>query len=81
MGLRRMTVSGKIRFYGYRADFMPQFLTLRGRNALSGFRSSKLNAALQQARLKLSALSAEYWHFVSVSRALTAKESAILEPY
>jgi phosphoribosylformylglycinamidine synthase len=58
---------------------MLRTLSLRGRNALSEFRSNKLNAALQQARLKLSALSAEYWHFVSVSRALTPDESAILE--
>ena len=77
-GLRQQPVSGKIRFYGYRADFMPQILSLRGRNALSEFRSRKLAAARQQARLKLSALSAEYWHFVAVSRALTGEENAVL---
>ena len=58
---------------------MPQFLSLRGRNALSEFRSRKLNAALQQAGLNLSAISAEYWHFVSVTRALEAGELAVLE--
>ena len=77
-GLRQQPVSGKIRFYGYRADFMPQILSLRGRNALSEFRSRKLAAARQQARLHLSALSAEYWHFVAVSRALTGEENAVL---
>ncbi len=58
---------------------MPQFLSLRGRNALSEFRLSKLNQALQQAHLKLSGISAEFRHFVSATRALTHAENAILE--
>jgi phosphoribosylformylglycinamidine synthase len=58
---------------------MPQFLSLRGRNALSEFRLSKLNQVLQQAHLKLSGISAEFWHFVSAARVLTNAENAILE--
>ncbi len=54
-------------------------LSLRGRNALSGFRIRKLNDALQNAHLKLSGISAEHWHFVSVCRALTPTERAALE--
>jgi phosphoribosylformylglycinamidine synthase len=58
---------------------MPQVLRLRGRNALSEFRSSKLNHALQQFQLKRVGIGAEYWHFASVSRALSRDERAILE--
>ena len=58
---------------------MPQFLSLRGRNALSEFRSSKLQQALQQVNLRFSGISAEFRHFVSVSRALSITENAILE--
>ncbi len=54
-------------------------LRLRGRNALSEFRSSKLNQAFQQAQLKLSSIGAEFWHFVSATRALTDVEQMILE--
>ena len=58
---------------------MPQLLSLRGRNALSEFRSSKLQQALQQVSLRFSGISAEFRHFVSVSRALSGTENAILE--
>ena len=58
---------------------MPQFLSLRGRNALSEFRLSKLNQALQQVHLRLSGINAEFWHFVSAARALTNAENVILE--
>ncbi len=58
---------------------MPQFLSLRGRNALSGFRLSKFQQALQQAGLRLSGVSAEFRHFVSLTRALTGTENAVLE--
>jgi phosphoribosylformylglycinamidine synthase len=58
---------------------MPQLLRLRGRNALSEFRLSKLNQALQPAPLKLAGISAEFWHFVSVTRDLSSAENAILE--
>ena len=58
---------------------MPPFLSLRGRNALSEFRLSKLQQALQQVNLRLSGISAEFRHFVSVSRALNGAENAILD--
>ncbi|MDB5812167.1 MAG: phosphoribosylformylglycinamidine synthase [Betaproteobacteria bacterium] len=71
--------SVKIRFYRMPRFTMSRTLSLRGRNALSGFRTRKLTAALQQARLNLSSISAEYWHFVSITRELTGDERAILE--
>ena len=58
---------------------MPHILSLRGRNALSEFRTRKLDDALKQARLDLSRISAEYWHFASVTRALGADERATLD--
>ncbi len=58
---------------------MPHVLRLRGRNALSGFRLNKLNQILHAAQFELAGLSAEYWHFVSVSRQLTADELSVLE--
>jgi len=58
---------------------MPQLLSLRGRNALSEFRTRKLTDALQHARLDFSRISAEYWHFVSVTRELSGDERATLE--
>ncbi len=58
---------------------MPQFLSLRGRNALSEFRARKIHDALRQARLDLSGISAEHWHFASVTRALNDGERAILD--
>ncbi|MEO7727241.1 MAG: phosphoribosylformylglycinamidine synthase [Burkholderiales bacterium] len=58
---------------------MPQLQSLRGRNALSEFRARKLNDALRQASLDLSGISAEYWHFVSVTRTLIDGERAVLD--
>ncbi|HUO44948.1 MAG TPA: phosphoribosylformylglycinamidine synthase [Burkholderiales bacterium] len=58
---------------------MPQFLRLRGRNALSEFRLNKLQQALREAGSESSAIGAEFWHFVSISRPLDARESAVLE--
>ncbi len=58
---------------------MPQFLSLRGRNALSEFRLSKLQQALQQANLRLAGISAEFRHFVSISGALSGAERAVLD--
>ena len=49
---------------------MTQFLSLRGRNALSEFRSRKLTQALDEVQLKLASVSAEFWHFIQVTRAL-----------
>src|SRR5688572_25767189 len=75
---RPEAVSGKIRFYGHR-DFMPHILSLRGRNALSEFRLSKLQQSFRQAGYELAGINATFWHFVSAARALTAAENAILE--
>ena len=58
---------------------MPQIVSLRGRNALSGFGSRKLTEALHEARLNLTGVSAEFWHFIQVSRALDGDQHAILE--
>ena len=58
---------------------MPQLLRLRGRNALSDFRLSKLQQSVRQSGFKLEGISAEYWHFVSASRALSPAEHSILE--
>src|SRR3954470_23416007 len=79
MNRRRTAVSVKIRFYRMPRFTMSRTLSLRGRNALSEFRTRKLTDALQQARLDLSSISAEYWHFVSVARELTRDEHAVLE--
>src|SRR3982751_2850721 len=57
---------------------MPQILSLRGRNALSEFRLRKLQQALEKARLKLSRISAEHWHFVSCSKSLDSNQTAVL---
>ena len=58
---------------------MPQFLRLRGRNALSEFRLNKLKQALHGAGFESPAISAEFWHFVSLQRPLDVRESAVLE--
>ncbi|HEX8013404.1 MAG TPA: phosphoribosylformylglycinamidine synthase [Casimicrobiaceae bacterium] len=56
---------------------MAELLTLRGRNALSPFRISKLLSNL--AGIPISGLTADFWHFVRVERELTAAERATLE--
>ncbi len=58
---------------------MSQILSLRGRNALSGFRIAKLTEALTGAGLRPVSITAEYQHFASVTRALSAAEHATLE--
>ena len=58
---------------------MSQILSLRGRNALSGFRIAKLTEALTGAGLRPASITAEYHHFASVKRALSAAERATLE--
>jgi phosphoribosylformylglycinamidine synthase len=58
---------------------MPDFLTLRGRNALSDFRLKKLSQSLQKTAPAISAIAAEYWHFVSLEAPLSAPERAELE--
>ena len=58
---------------------MPDFLTLRGRNALSEFRLKKLTQALKKSALAISAISAEYWHFAALKAPLQAPQRKILE--
>jgi len=58
---------------------MPDFLTLRGRNALSDFRLKKLSQSLHKNAPAISAIAAEYWHFVSLKAPLGAPERNVLE--
>ncbi len=59
---------------------MPHLFTLRGRNALSPFRITKLKAAITAARPGhlIERIGAAYWHFVLVERDLTSPERATL---
>jgi phosphoribosylformylglycinamidine synthase len=57
---------------------MSQFIRLRGRNALSAFRLQKLLQAVSPQLTEIR-IHAEYWHFVSATRALTAEENVRLE--
>ena len=59
---------------------MAHLLTLRGRNALSPFRITKLTAAITAARPGhlIERIGATYWHFVEVERELTSSERATL---
>jgi phosphoribosylformylglycinamidine synthase len=56
---------------------MAEFLSLRGRTALSPFRLQKLLANLAETRV--SSISAEYWHFVEASAPLDAPQRQTLE--
>jgi phosphoribosylformylglycinamidine synthase len=56
---------------------MAEFLTLRGRSALSAFRVNKLLADL--AGTRIAGITADYFHFVAASRALSADERVTLE--
>jgi len=58
---------------------MPEFIALRGRNALSDFRLRKLLSSLRDVAPGVSGLAAEYWHFVETHRVLTADERRILQ--
>ena len=55
------------------------FHSLRGRNALSEFRLTKLKQVLHRAGLEFSGISAEFQHFVSTQQPLAADEHAKLE--
>ena len=74
-GLSR--VSGKIALYQHLL-IMPHFLKLRGRDALSAFRRSKL---LQATAASIPGLqvNAEYWHFIQSRQLPDAAESRRLE--
>ncbi|HTS21243.1 MAG TPA: phosphoribosylformylglycinamidine synthase [Casimicrobiaceae bacterium] len=56
---------------------MAELLSLRGRNALSPFRVTKLLSNL--AGTRVASITADYWHFVRLSRELTAGERSTLE--
>jgi phosphoribosylformylglycinamidine synthase len=56
---------------------MAELLSLRGRNALSPFRLTKLLSNL--AGTRVSGITADFWHFVSLARELSAGERATLE--
>ena len=58
---------------------MPDFLTLRGRNALSDFRLKKLSQPLQKTAPAISGIAAEYWHFIALKAPLGAPERGVLE--
>ena len=53
---------------------MAEFLTLRGRNALSPFRVKNLLAHL--AGTRITGLAAEFWHFVEIAPATVRRPSA-----
>ena len=56
---------------------MAEFLTLRGRNALSPFRVKNLLADL--ARIRIAGLAGEFWHFVEIRRPLSGPERGTLD--
>src|SRR5690349_2590070 len=58
---------------------MSPILRLRGRNALSAFRLSKLKQFVTTAVPRISGIHAEFWHFVQLERALSGAESRQLE--
>ena len=58
---------------------MPEVLTLRGRNALSEFRLKKLSQALKRTAPAVTAITAEYWHFVALKVPLQPPQRKVLE--
>src|SRR3970282_924771 len=54
---------------------MSQILMLRGRNALSDFRSSRLVSSLRSIVPSVTAVHAEFWHFVQLARPLSDEET------
>ena len=58
---------------------MPDFLTLRGRNALSEFRLKKLSQALKKSASAITGITAEYWHFAALKVPLQPPQRKILE--
>jgi phosphoribosylformylglycinamidine synthase len=58
---------------------MPEFLALRGSNALSDFRLRKLLSDFKRIAPAVRGISAEYWHFVRLRQPLTDERHAILE--
>ncbi len=58
---------------------MPDLLTLRGRNALSEFRLKKLTQALKRTAPAVTAVTAEYWHFVALKAPLQGTQRKVLD--
>ncbi len=58
---------------------MSQILRLRGRKALSAFRSGKLLGSLRSVVSRVASVHAEFWHFADLSRELSEAESQRLE--
>jgi len=58
---------------------MSQISRLRGRNALSAFRASKLSQSVTAAVPRVTGIQAEFWHFTQLARALSNDETARLE--
>ncbi len=58
---------------------MPDLLTLRGRNALSEFRLKKLTQALKRTAPAITAVTAEYWHFVALKAPLQGAQRKVLD--
>jgi phosphoribosylformylglycinamidine synthase len=56
---------------------MAEYLTLRGRNALSPFRVTNLLANC--AGTRITGLAADFWHFVATTRVLSAAERTTLD--
>ncbi len=75
--LRNGAGSGKIAL-SEQPLIMPHFLRLRGRDALSAFRRKKLLEAVA-ADIPGLQIAAEYWHFISLQRALDDTERQQLE--
>src|SRR5688572_5997863 len=58
---------------------MSLIIRLRGSNALSAFRAAKLSQSVTTAVPRVTAIQAEFWHFVQLARALSKDEGARLE--
>ena len=58
---------------------MPEFQSLRGRNALSEFRLRRLLSSLQSVVPAIIGMCAEYRHFVELERSLTSEQQRVLD--
>ncbi len=58
---------------------MPEFQSLRGRNALSDFRLHRLLNSLQSTAPDIIGLSAEFRHFVELEQSLSGEQQRVLE--
>ena len=58
---------------------MQELLTLRGRNALSEFRLTKLTQALKRTAPAITAVTAEFWHFAALKVPFQPPQRKVLE--